>query len=562
MIRDFARNIVTIGARSGENQLPLISLDKQRWRVEGAEEKLVLEYQVYAWDLSVRAAHLDRTHGFFNGTSLFLRVEGEEGSPCDLRIAPPAEAVDGAWKVATTLPPVEVDETGFGLYRADDYWHLIDCPVEMADFQSLEFEVRGRPHTMVVTGRASFDRERLAADLQKICEEQVSVFGELPVSRYLFLVMATGDGYGGLEHRDSTALMCARKQLPASGLKEPDEAYRGFLGLCSHEYFHLWNVKRIRPQRLAESDLSAEAYTRLLWAFEGITSYFDDLALVRSGCIGPDAYLELLAHTITRVMRTPGRHLQSVAESSFHAWTRFYKQDENAPNAIVSYYAKGTLVALGLDVILRMRSEDRLCLEDLMRLLWEEYGKPGRGVPEDGIQRAAETLLGQSLEDFFSMAVEGTGELPLEEWLEYLGIGYRLRPSRSREDQGGYCKAPEPVEERPTLGARMVQRGDFVELTHVLEGSAAQQSGLSAGDRLISIAGLQVSLENVEELLKRYATDEPAEVLAFRRDELMRFQLQAQQAPRDTCDLWLLSGEPVSPGQLQRRGHWLKLQQQ
>jgi predicted metalloprotease with PDZ domain len=561
MIRDFARNIVTIRACSGERELLVQELDKQRWRVEGAEKKLLVEYRVYAWDLSVRAAHLDRTHGFFNGTSLFLRVEGEENTPCRLRIAPPREQVEGGWKVATTLPVIAVDDKGFGVYQADGYWHLIDCPVEMADYQSLEFEVQGRLHTMVVTGRVRFEHERLAADLQKICEEQVRVFGELPVSRYLFLVMATGDGYGGLEHRDSTALICARTQLPAIDMKEkePDEGYRRFLGLCSHEYFHLWNVKRICPRRLAESDLSAEAYTQLLWAFEGITSYYDDLALVRSGCIGPDSYLELLAQTITRVMQAPGRRLQSLAQSSFHAWTKFYKQDENAPNAIVSYYAKGALVALGLDVTLRMRSRDRLCLDDLMRQLWQEYGKPGKGVPEEGIQRAAEALLGESLEAFFALAVEGTGELPLESWLEYLGIGYRLRPSRKPDDQGGYCRVPEPVEARPTLGAHMVQCGDFVKLGRVLEGGVAQQSGLSAGDRLISIAGLQVSLENIDDLLRRHAMAEPVEVLAFRRDELMRFQLQARWAPNDTCDLWLLPAENVSPAQLQRRRHWLKL---
>jgi len=560
MIRDFARNITNVTAFCGERELSVLLLDKQRWRVEGAQEQLRLEYQVYAWDLSVRAAHFDQTHAFFNGTSLFLRVEGEESSPCRLSLTPPSAAVQGDWRVATTLPQVEVDARGFGEYQADDYWHLVDCPVEMGQFQELAFSVDGTPHRMVVTGRAVFDGNRIARDLEKICAEQTAVFGELPVRQYLFMVMAVGEGYGGLEHRDSTALLCSRKALPAPDLEQPDRHYREFLGLCSHEYFHLWNVKRIRPQRLAESDLFAEAYTRLLWAFEGITSYYDDLALVRSGCITPTDYLELLARTITRVMRTPGRHVQSVAESSFFAWTKFYKQDENAPNVVVSYYAKGALVALGLDVTLRRRSGERLCLEDLMRALWDEYGKTGRGVPEDGIRRAAEKLLGESLEDFFALAVEGTDELPLAEWLEYLGIGCRLRPARNASDEGGCCGKPEPIQPRWVLDARLAQKGDFVELTQVLEGGAAQQAGLSAGDRLISVAGLQVSTGNIEDLLARHGRDGAVEVLAFRRDELMRFQVEPRPAPADTCDLWLLSGEDCSPVQLRRRAQWLKQQ--
>ena len=560
MIRDFAKNIVTIRAESDGRELPVLPLDKQRWRVEGAKDRLLFEYRVYAWDLSVRAAHLDQTHAFFNGTSLFLRVEGDERGPCRLRLISPPANVEGDWRVATTLPRVEVDERGFGEYEAGDYWHLVDCPVEMGQFQELVFFIDGKLHRMVITGRVSFDGDRIARDLERICEEQVSVFGELPVQQYLFMVMAVGNGYGGLEHRDSTALLCSRKQLPAKGLKTPDEHYRVFLGLCGHEYFHLWNVKRIRPQQLADSDLSTEAYTRLLWAFEGITSYYDDLALVRSGCIEASDYLELLARTITRVMRTPGRHLQSVAESSFFAWTKFYKQDENAPNAIVSYYAKGTLVALGLDVTLRRRSDDRLCLDDLMRALWAEYGKTGWGVPEYGIRQAAEKLLGESLEDFFALAVDGTDELPLEEWLEYLGIGYRLRPARKEADEGGYGEESGSVAPRPVLGARLAQKGDFVELTHILEGGAAQQAGLSAGDRLISVAGLQVTTDNIDELLGRHGRDAPVEVLAFRRDELMRFQVEAQPAPADTCDLWLLPEESCTTGQLRRRAQWLKQQ--
>lgn len=561
MIRDFARHIVRMRAESRGKSLPLVRLDKQRWKVVGARDSLLLEYQVYALDLSVRAAYLDTTHGFFNGTSLFLRVEGDEERGCTLRILPPSESVIGDWRVATAMPVVEVDERGFGIYRAEDYWHLVDCPVEMGRFQSLAFQVGEVPHRMVVTGRACFDRSRLEDDLASVCAQQVRLFGELPLTQYLFLVTVVGDGYGGLEHRDSTALLCSREDLPASGLEKPDRKYRRFLGLCSHEYFHLWNVKRIRPRRLAESDLSTEAYTELLWAFEGITSYYDDLALVRAGCIQTADYLEELAATITRVLRNPGRRIQSLAESSYYAWTKFYKQDENSPNAIVSYYAKGALVALGLDVTLRTGSDDRLSLDDLMRKLWREYGKTGRAVEEDGIQRAAEELLGEGLEHFFGAFVSGTEELPLQEWLGELGVGMRLRTASDTEDQGGYCSdgtAQEP-EAPPDLGIRFTQQGDFLHITHVLEGGAAQQAGLCAGDRLISLEGLQVTTGNIQALLQRQPKGQPLEVLAFRRDELMRFEVVPKPASPDTCDLWLLSSDDCDSERLERRKRWLQL---
>jgi predicted metalloprotease with PDZ domain len=230
---------------------------------------------------------------------------------------------------------------GFGRYRAQGSADLIDHPVEMGDFLHTQFLAAGTPHEIAIYGRHRADLGRLSRDLQKVCEEHANLFGELPPDRYLFLMMVVGQGYGGLEHRDSTSLICSRADLPVPGQTEVTEGYRRLLGLCSHEYFHLWNVKRIQPARIQSSDLSGEVHTRLLWAFEGFTSYYDDLALVRCGLITERDYLDLLAQTITRVMRVNGRTKQSVAESSFDAWTKFYKQDENAPNAIVSYYAKG-----------------------------------------------------------------------------------------------------------------------------------------------------------------------------------------------------------------------------
>jgi predicted metalloprotease with PDZ domain len=388
---------------------------------------------------------------------------------------------------------------------------------------------------MAITGRQRCDRRRLAQDLEHLCNEHIALFGTpAPLEGYLFLTLAVGEGYGGLEHADSCSLICTRDDLPQPGMDKPTEGYRRFLGLCSHEYFHLWNVKRIKPTIFVEPDLTREAHTSLLWAFEGITSYYDDLALVRSQCIEPSNYLELMAQNVTRVMRASGRLRQSVAESSFDAWTKFYKQDENAPNAIVSYYTKGGLIAFGLDVTLREMTDGRASLDDLMRELWRRFGQTGRGVEEDTIERLASELVGTDLSEFFAEAVYGTEELPLERWFGSVGVAYRLRPAATPDEPGGFIEKLGPVEARGVLGARFKAAGDLVELTHVFEGGAAQAAGLAAGDRLVAVDGIQAKADTLAARIAGLPKGQPVTVHALRRDELMTFGLLPQPAPADT----------------------------
>jgi predicted metalloprotease with PDZ domain len=558
MIRDFARNIVELDAWHAGALLPSHKLDKQTWQLAPASGAVEVAYSVYAWDLSVRAAYLDQTRAYFNGTSLLLRVVGQESLPHQMSIALPSEDPYRGWRVATTLPGVQIDERGLGLYQAPDYAALIDHPVEIGTHSSLSFAAAGAPHEMVIAGRHACDHVRLGADLERICSEHARMFGELPVQRYLFMTMATGDGYGGLEHRDSTSLMCARDDLPRPDMDEPDEGYRRFLGLCSHEYFHLWNVKRIRPERLKQADLSSEVHTELLWAFEGITSYYDELALARAGCITPKSFLALFAQTITRVQRGSGRRKQSVAESSFDAWTKFYKQDENAPNAIVSYYTKGALVAFGLDMLLRDASRDQVSLDDLMRALWQRYGKVDIGVPEHGIAELANELAGRDVSEFFSRYVNGTAELPLADWLRSVGVGMVLRPATDIKDQGTAADAaPDAGDPRPALGARWTAENGLARLTHVFDGGMAQAAGLSAGDRIIAVDHLQVTPDTLAKRIAQAPIDKTLAVHAFRRDELLRFDLRVHAPPADTATLWLLPDDQLTPAQLARRRAWL-----
>ncbi len=557
MIRDFARNLLDVRATCGGEPVPLVKLDKQTWQAGPCAGTLEVRYRVYANDLSVRSAFLDVTRGYFNGPSVFLRAVGHDGA-CALSIVPPPGGSGADWRVATTLTAGEVDAAGFGRYLAADYATLIDNPVEMACFERLEFTAAGVPHAVVLSGRQRCDGDRLKNDLAAICAEHVGLFGELPqMSQYLFLVLALGEGYyGGLEHRECCSLICDRGDLPAPGMAQPSEGYRRFLGLCSHEYFHLWNVKRILPEVLQRPDLSREVHTAQLWAFEGITSYYDDLALLRSGRIDLPAYLGMLAQTVTRVMRGGGRLRQSVAESSFDAWTKFYRQDENAPNAIVSYYAKGALVAFGLDMTLRQMTGERVSLDDLMRALWRRHGLTGVGVPEGGIERIAADLAGGDLAPFFADFVHGTVELPLERWFEGLGIGYRLRAAGKPDDLGGVIEQVLPAKAERVLGARFAAAGELSQLTHVYRGGPAHAAGLAAGDRLVAIDGIQAKADGLAARVAALPDDRPSLVHALRRDELMTFSLAPAAAPQDTCELWLLDDAVLSAPQRRRREAW------
>jgi predicted metalloprotease with PDZ domain len=616
MIRDFARNLSGLSAEQAGQPLTLDKLDKQTWQLSGVSPQagpVRLRYEVYAWELSVRSAHLDRSHGYYNGSSLFLCVAGAEERPCQVEILPPPGALGAHWQVATSLARDGAAAWGFGRYRADDYADLIDHPVEMGVFDRIAFKVEGVPHWMTISGRHHADLRRLTLDLPRICAEHAALFGELPIDRYLFLTQLVGDGYGGLEHRFSTSLLANREDLPAPawpvametetaldretkrgreatsmetdviGMEvteagataietamtargteptlmqapsPPSEGYRRFLGLCSHEYFHLWNVKRIRPRAFVEQGLEREVHTRTLWAFEGITSYYDDLALVRSGVIDARAYLGLLAELITRVTRTPGRLRQSVAESSFDAWTKFYKQDENAPNAIISYYAKGALVALALDLTIRERSGDRHSLDDVMRALWQRYGRTGIGLDECEIEQVAAEVSGLDLSGFFAQALDSTQDLDLEGLLAKVAVELRLRPATSAKDNGGCVERFEPVSERPDLGVRLQPDLAEARLAVVLDGRPAQQAGLAAGDLIIAIDGLRATAANLDALITRAAGSGPIRVHAFRRDELLETQLLPAPAPSDTCELRLLE-EDVDEVRLERRRAWL-----
>ena len=539
MIREFARHIVQIRASASGKKIAMKKIDKHTWQAAPCKGELVVSYDVYAWDLSVRAAHLDQSHAFFNGSSVFLAVLGQEAAPHQLDILQPSQAECKGWRVATALPELKARRYGFGSYLAANYDELIDHPVELGKFALATFNAHGVPHDIVITGRVpNLDMKRLCDDLQKICASQIALFEpkskRAPMTRYVFLTMAVGDGYGGLEHRASTALLCARADLPTIGQSELSDGYRTFLGLCSHEYFHTWNVKRIKPDVFAPYRLSSETYTPLLWLFEGFTSYYDDLMLVRSGVIDQAAYFELVGKTINSVLRGSGRTKQSVAQSSFDAWTKYYRQDENSPNAIVSYYAKGSLVALTLDLTIRAETVGKKSLDDVMRTLWQRYGRDfyasenGHGVTEEAVDALFDDVTGLSMRRLLDRAVRGTADLPLAAVLAPFGIDMALKSAVTAV----------------ALGARTTRDGNDCKLANVYEKSAAHRAGMSAGDVLVALDGLRVTATNLTELLRRYRAGDSVTVHAFRRDELMTFQVKLVS---DDTPNWILRAAPKPP---------------
>jgi predicted metalloprotease with PDZ domain len=555
LIREFSRHFVHVAARSDGAPVAITKDGKSSWRAAPCEGPLEVVAHVYAFDLSVRTAYIDATRAYFNGACMFLCPVGRENVQCVLDVDPSfLRSHDGA-RVATSMPRDGAPAWGCGRYAAANHEELIDHPVEIGEFVMTSFVAGGVTHDVAVTGARDVDLPRLAADLARICQWECDLFGgsigsAAPFDRYVFLVMAVGDGYGGLEHRASTSLLCERDELPRATDTGITDDYLAFLGLAAHEYFHSWNIKRIKPAAFTPYDLSREIFTRQLWEFEGITSYYDDLSLARSGVVTPERFLEAVGRTLTSVLRTPGRNVQSLGDSSFDAWIKFYRPDEDSPNSGVSYYAKGAMVALALDLVLR---EHGASLDALMRELWRRFGATGTGVAEGDIAQIASSLARADLADFFTRYVDGVEDPPLVALLARFGVTLSLRASEGPRDRGGKT-ATLPRAPVAWLGAKWPATGD-VRLVNVFRQGPAARAGLSANDVVIAVDGLRASSEALSALLARAAPGVRIAVEAFRRDELMHFDVTLDAAPLDTAHLALAPDPDATT--LQRRVAWI-----
>ena len=554
MVREFGRHISALKARQGRRPVQVRQLDKTTWTMQTrGSGALVLEYDVYAFDTSVRTAFLSAERGFFNATSVCLMVHGREALAHHMSLT----GLPRGWEVATAM-----DRSADGVgWCAADYDELVDHPFELGPFWRGRFKAAGAEHEFVVAGAwPGFDGARLLRDTQRICEEHIRMWhgprSKPPYRRYVFMLNAVDDGYGGLEHRASTALIAARKDLPRVGEAGMSEGYLTLLGLISHEFFHTWNVKRLKPASLCRIDYSRENYTDLLWFFEGFTSYYDDLALVRAGLIDGPRHLKLLAKTATAVRGMPGRAVQSVAQASFDAWNKYYRQDENTPNATVSYYTKGSQVALCLD--LTLRREGRGSLDDVMRALWARGSGAGRGrgasrsgrTPDPGDIGITEADIAQALAEVGGRSyvaelrewVHGTAELPLEDLLGSVGIRQTEEPLRLSARWGLR------LSEGPVSGC--VVRS-------VLRESAAELAGLCAGDEILALQGWRVRrLDDAVQWLPAGGASE-VELLVARDQRIVRCVIDSR-APRVGLPtmVWSTTGEAGSAPVRRRQAWW------
>jgi predicted metalloprotease with PDZ domain len=543
LMREFPRNVQGFAAEDGGGApLAWSRADKNTWRVAApADGRLRVRYAVYAAEPTVRTSHLDSSHASVNGASVFMYLQGRTDAPATVRV----EAPDG-WRTTTALPEAEP-----GVFRAADYDELVDSPLEIGTHRLIEWEAEGKRHRYALWGRGNLDEDRLVADTTRVIRASNAMFGSLPYPDFTFIVHLAS-GYGGLEHRNSTVLLGDRWGFRGT-------AYEQFIGLVAHEFFHLWNGKRIRPGVLGPFDYTRETYTRDLWVVEGITTYYTDLLLLRAGLITSERYLEKLAEAVSRYLATPGRHEQSLADSSFETWIRFYRPDASTPNAQVSYYQKGALVALLLDMEIRDATGGARSLDDVMRGLWERYGEPDVGFAEGAVEALAAEVAGRDLRPFFDAYLRGTAELDLDGALARAGL--RLARGDRRPTQSAAAPPPlraaVPSDLEVRTGLRLKAEGGTSLVTHVITGSPAYRAGVNAGDELVALDGLRVSDRTLLARLEERPASERVPLTVFRRDELVTLELEAA-AGGGRVRIEALPGAEEDERAAAIRGDWLR----
>jgi len=502
LVREYARHVQDFAAtEAGGKPLAWRKINKNTWRVEtrGAAREVRATYKVYANELTVRTNELHDRHAFWNNAALLMYVDGQLSAPATVRVVP-----FGDWRIATGLPSVPGQRNAF---RAENFDVLYDSPFLLSDFKTLSFEVRNVPHRIIIDGEGNYDAERMRRDMQRIVEASVAMMGDVPYRDYTFQLMLHPTAGGGLEHLNSTALIWRRHNF------RPEASYDDFLSLVAHEYFHLWNVKRIRPDALGPFDYTGENYTRLLWVAEGITSYYENILSRRAGVISDKEYLTTIAGAIRGLQNTPGRLEQSIEEASFDAWIKYYRPDENTLNSAISYYDKGSIVGLLLDLEIRRRSAGAKSLDDVMRYLYNEFAKKNRNYTPEDFQRTAETAAGASLDDFFRRYVRGREELDYN--MAFAAVGLQLQTTAASTTD-----ASKPAAPKAYFGTNLRQDGDRLIVASVPAGTPAYNQGITFNDQIIALDGGRVTLTTFNARLEEKKPGDEVRLTVFRLDEL------------------------------------------
>lgn len=540
LVREYARHVQSFTVMQADQPCAWSKTDKTTWNIRSqfVEIPITVRYFVYCYELSVRTNHVDSSHAFFNPAAVCMQFAGYAG------VVPVQVVTPKEWQVATQLEchgsPHSFGDTTVWSYEAINYDQLYDSPFECGTHQSSRFYVDEIPHDVAIWGHGNEQIPRLIADMERIVIAARQHFAQLPYQRYLFILHLADGMYGGLEHSNSTVCLCDRW-----GFTKPSE-YERVLGLITHEFFHTWNVKRIRPAPLGPFDYVHENYTRQLWLAEGVTSYYDNLIMCRAGLLSPQRYLEVLAEDITSVQRTPGRHLQSLAEASFDAWIRYYRPDENSPNVSVSYYIKGAVVAFALDMAIRHWSHGRYSFDDVLRVLESRFPLELPGIPEDDTMvRVISEVSGIGIDVvalFFADYIYGTRELAWDVICATVG----LQPRWHLGDEAAL-----------TIGARLRQEDTRLVIVSLNPDGPAQRAGLAPFDQIIAVNNNRVDANRFKARLQEASPNSVVVVTYFRRDELR--QAQVTLADSQPTAVTLESVAAPSGEQAQQYQQWLSM---
>ncbi|AGC44284.1 M61 family peptidase [Myxococcus stipitatus DSM 14675] len=536
LVREFARHVQDVSAVAPDGTPLLVRrMDKQTWRVHAGGQAVTLRYRVYANELTVRTSHVDGTHAYLNGASVFLYTDATRDAEHHVTVEAPA-----GWSTFCAL------DSRDGAFIAPDYDTLVDSPIEVGPHTPLTFTVAGVPHDIVVWGDSVADPERLCADFQRLCEVQARLFGGLPMRRYLFLLYLTDKGRGGLEHQASTALLFPRAALATN------RGWEDLLTLAAHEYFHLWVVKRVKPRTLVPFDYTQENYTSLLWAFEGTTAYYDNLIVRRSGLMSAPRYLTRLGETLTTLQSTPGRRTQTLLDASMVSWVKHYRPDENSPNSAISYYLKGEVVSALLDLEIRRATRDDRGLDDVLRLLWSRHGD-GTGVDEEGVEAAASEVAGTDLKAFFDRALRTTEELDYSVF-SHVGLEASFRTRESPGDRGGTPPKGRTGEAKPRGWLGITLKGSAT-VASVLDGSPAQEAGLYAEDDVVALDGWKADGNALVSRCEDRKPGDTVRVTVFRRDKLLEVPVVLGTKPSEA--VWLARVDKPTEAQKAAYQSWL-----
>jgi predicted metalloprotease with PDZ domain len=498
LVREFSKNVNQVLAfDENKTAIKTIKTAKNTWQLQNASKgkKIIIKYEVYAFELSVRTSFLDLTHGFVSGSGVFMYVNSHQQLPGQLEIIPYYE-----FKVISTALPlstISISSDGSKVFDFLNYDHLVDCPIEIGNQVEFQFMASGVKHTVAMYGDGNFDVDKLKVDMPKVIEAETQVFGENPNKDYLFIVHNVVDGQGGLEHMNSTTLSVNRWSYSGAD-------YLGFLNLVAHEYFHLWNVKRFRPIELGPFDYDKENYTSLLWVMEGFTSYYDELIMRRAGLMSQEEFISKIQNSINYVEGSVGSRVQSVAHASFDAWIKAYRPNENSSNTTMTYYSRGQIIAAVFDLMIVDKYKGKKCLDDFMRYVYVKYAKElKRGITDQEFKQELEKFLEMDLAMFYAKYIDGTEIIPYAEYFSKVGIDVIYSGSK-----------------KPSFGASVRQEGGNVIVKNVRSGSSAEMAGISVNDEIIACNGFRVNQGSLESTMNALKENEQVELLLSRDDIL------------------------------------------